>query len=286
MTYRAATAQTGFAFSSTSLPTLGPGAWGDEVWELQQSLADWLTRTNPVRAQQFAAICEQARRRQGYAYYGPQTKEVVRQYQRARGLKDDGIVGPRTWGKLEPGGVPRRPVVAPTVPEPTAPDPGQDRQRGGGLEVLPAGVDPRVLRRYEGARANAVRWLVQRTKAPPHSVVERWRVLVAACFPADAVNDALRTIFYESSGRPHVPHWNNNGSVDVGLFQMNSVHRGGYGIQSAAEWKRVMATATDMPAAPPPPQAVNNVMAAFVLFTDARGRFGRDWVAVRRHGIP
>ena len=32
--------------------------------------------------------------------FGPKTKKAVQEYQRANGLEDDGIAGPKTWAKL------------------------------------------------------------------------------------------------------------------------------------------------------------------------------------------
>ena len=32
--------------------------------------------------------------------FGPLTEKAVKDYQRAHGLVDDGIVGPKTWGAL------------------------------------------------------------------------------------------------------------------------------------------------------------------------------------------
>ena len=35
--------------------------------------------------------------------YGPLTEEAVITFQRANGLTPDGIVGPKTWAKIQPG---------------------------------------------------------------------------------------------------------------------------------------------------------------------------------------
>jgi peptidoglycan hydrolase-like protein with peptidoglycan-binding domain len=34
------------------------------------------------------------------AVFGPKTEQAVKKYQKYRGLTIDGIVGPKTWGKL------------------------------------------------------------------------------------------------------------------------------------------------------------------------------------------
>jgi peptidoglycan hydrolase-like protein with peptidoglycan-binding domain len=277
----------GVSMLAPSIPTSGQaghrtlrvGDRGEDVGELQQGLVAWLARTSPGRAAQFEAACNQARRAHGSPQFGPLTQAVVAEFQSRNGLGHRSLVDAATWDALarSAAGQPGTPAATPAhqTTEPSLPSP----------QGAMAGVHPVVLQRYQQA-ARTARLVVHRTGHSPHPVVERWRAVVAAYFPADAVSDALRTIFYESSGRPFVQHWNRNGSVDVGLFQMNSVHRSSYGIHTVAEWVRVMGTPHDVLATPTPAQVANNVMAAFVLFADGRGHFGRAWVAARKHGIP
>lgn len=66
-------------------PLLRRTARGEEVKALQQRL----------RAAGFLAGAADG-------IFGPQTERAVRKYQRAQGLKADGIVGPLTWGALIP----------------------------------------------------------------------------------------------------------------------------------------------------------------------------------------
>jgi len=252
---------------STAHRTLRIGDWGEEVSELQQRLVAWLAESNPHRAAQYEAACRQARRAHGSGQFGPMTQALVAEFQAAHQIGQRGVVDSATWDALAS---PAASSVA-NRPSPTS---------------AVTGVHPRVLQSYQQAVRTLKLLVVHRATVRPHPVVERWREAVAAYFPVEAVNDALRTIFYESSGRPYILHWNRNSSVDAGLFQMNSIHRGNYGISTSAEWTRVMATAADVLATPTPVQVANNIMAAFILFAANRGRFGRSWVAARKHGIP
>ncbi len=75
-----------FAAAATSFPSLSQGASGSAVRDLQNKL-----------------------RNAGYAIdvdgqFGPQTKNAVLAFQRARGLEVDGVVGPQTWGALNSQG--------------------------------------------------------------------------------------------------------------------------------------------------------------------------------------
>lgn len=103
--------------------------------------------------------------------------------------------------------------------------------------------------------------------------VERWRGLVARHFPAHAVDDALRIIFYESSGDPNAVRLNANGTLDVGLFQMSSGHMQGCGVSTFERWRELMS------------HPETNVQAALRLWRGAGERFGKDWVTARRHDI-
>ena len=48
-------------------------------------------------------------------YYGPQTEKAVREYQRARGIKIDGIYGPRTKNMLENEDYAKSLVTSPSI---------------------------------------------------------------------------------------------------------------------------------------------------------------------------
>ena len=63
-----------------------PGMRGPAVGELQAVLIRLGLLKDTV------ANCDE--------FYGPATQEVVKAFQRSRGLKDDGCVGPKTWAAL------------------------------------------------------------------------------------------------------------------------------------------------------------------------------------------
>lgn len=67
-------------------PTLRRGAKGDLVEEVQQSLSSY---TGPIDGD-----------------FGPMTEAAVRTFQREQGLVPDGIVGPKTWQRLDRSGGP------------------------------------------------------------------------------------------------------------------------------------------------------------------------------------
>lgn len=68
--------------SISSTPTLRQGSRGAAVSQLQQKL----------RAHGFNVSVD--------GDFGPRTADAVRAFQRAKGLSVDGVVGPRTWAKL------------------------------------------------------------------------------------------------------------------------------------------------------------------------------------------
>jgi hypothetical protein len=103
--------------------------------------------------------------------------------------------------------------------------------------------------------------------------VERWRDLVSRHFPARVVDDALRLVFYESSGDPNAVHLNTNGTLEVGLFQMNSGNMQGFGVNTLERWRELMS------------HPETNVKAALRLWREAGERFGKDWVTARKHAI-
>lgn len=74
----------GGAKPATSQPTVRRGDSGPAVWTLQNALN---------RLPAYSVIVD--------SVFGAQTDAAVRAFQRARGLVVDGIVGPKTWGKLE-----------------------------------------------------------------------------------------------------------------------------------------------------------------------------------------
>jgi hypothetical protein len=99
-------------------------------------------------------------------------------------------------------------------------------------------------------------------------------------FPPAVINNALRVIYHESKGDPIAVGINTNGTIDVGLFQMNSGHR--YGLHkwhdfpeyTVAEWRSLMI------------QPEENVRMAHFIWEEAGGRFSGDWVTARAHRIP
>lgn len=76
------------------------------------------------------------------------------------------------------------------------------------------------------AEANRLQALVQQSRQgfTAKANVEQWRPLVAKYFPANQVDNALRVMTGESGGRPDATNYNRNGSIDRGLFQINSCH--------------------------------------------------------------
>lgn len=62
--------------------------------------------------------------------FGPQTDSVVRAYQQVKGLKVDGIVGPKTWAALMGGGVNETPQPEPVKPPTDKITTGQDADEG------------------------------------------------------------------------------------------------------------------------------------------------------------
>jgi peptidoglycan hydrolase-like protein with peptidoglycan-binding domain len=62
--------------------TLREGSKGDEVRTLQELFTNYFKEVNID------------------GIFGPKTKAVVVDFQKARGLNPDGIVGPKTWGSL------------------------------------------------------------------------------------------------------------------------------------------------------------------------------------------
>ena len=63
--------------------------------------------------------------------FGPKTEAAVKAWQKANGLKDDGIVGPGTWGKLfESSVVTEDKIVAPVISSPSVGGLKIDKLRG------------------------------------------------------------------------------------------------------------------------------------------------------------
>jgi len=81
------------AAPSSSSPTLKTGAHGAAVSDLQQRL----------RAHGYNVSVD--------GDFGAKTANAVRQFQRAKGLTADGVVGPKTWAKLK-----AKPTSSPTPP--------------------------------------------------------------------------------------------------------------------------------------------------------------------------
>jgi peptidoglycan hydrolase-like protein with peptidoglycan-binding domain len=68
-------------------PTIGPGATGDAVRQLQRALR---------RAPDPGLVAD--------GIFGPITEQTVRAFQQGAGLQVDGVVGPLTWAALPDGG--------------------------------------------------------------------------------------------------------------------------------------------------------------------------------------
>lgn len=81
--------------ATTSFPSLSQGASGSAVRDLQ----------NKLRAAGFSIDVD--------GEFGPQTRNAVLAFQRARGLDVDGVVGPQTWAALNQ--VPAAPTTGPTL---------------------------------------------------------------------------------------------------------------------------------------------------------------------------
>ncbi|WP_217442055.1 MULTISPECIES: peptidoglycan-binding protein [Myxococcus] len=82
---RVATATTAAAATP---PTVRQGSKGATVTTLQKKLAAAGFNPGPIDGD-----------------FGPKTRAAVLSFQKAKGLKQDGIVGPKTWGALNAGGV-------------------------------------------------------------------------------------------------------------------------------------------------------------------------------------
>lgn len=65
-------------------PTIQTGSEGEDVKLVQRFLG--IPQSEP-----------------GYGHFGPKTETAVREYQRRQGLTVDGVVGPRTWGRILSG---------------------------------------------------------------------------------------------------------------------------------------------------------------------------------------
>ncbi|MCP3104051.1 peptidoglycan-binding protein [Myxococcus sp. K15C18031901] len=74
--------------TSSTPPTVREGAKGATVTDLQKRLAAAGFNPGPVDG-----------------LFGPKTEKAVKAFQKAKGLAQDGIVGPKTWGALKAGGV-------------------------------------------------------------------------------------------------------------------------------------------------------------------------------------
>jgi hypothetical protein len=75
-------------------PLLRLGDVGPAVLELKRALRDWLAANDAVAAPTFRMNTS----------FGPALKTAVEAFQQANGLEVDGVVGPDTWGLLEPVG--------------------------------------------------------------------------------------------------------------------------------------------------------------------------------------
>ena len=107
---------------SPSMPTLRTGSRGSAVIDLQTRLATAGFSPGPADG-----------------IFGSRTDGAVRSFQRARGLKVDGVVGPLTWGELL-GTTAPQPAPGTGSPSPTPGSGGFPAAWSNGPVNPPAGV--------------------------------------------------------------------------------------------------------------------------------------------------
>lgn len=115
--------------AAAASPTLRPGSRGPEVIALQEAL----------RAAGFDLKVD--------GVYGRVTSGAVSQYQRAKGLKQDGIAGPLTLGSLT-GGTAASPT---TPPSPSPTPPGTDSPQTTAYSTLRVGMRSSAVRALQEA---------------------------------------------------------------------------------------------------------------------------------------
>lgn len=123
--------------ASSSQPLLADGARGPEVKALQRTLTSLGFDCGPVDGK-----------------FGPQTEAAVVAFQRAQKLTVDGIVGPETWGALQPSGRPPPPPPSDGFDPPRGPTP--PARGGAGTPAVPSATPETVNAAARAPLSNGV----------------------------------------------------------------------------------------------------------------------------------
>ena len=119
--------------ASETLPLLKAGDSHGAVRDLQHALKGWIwTSTTEECGVNNAKGCDSPSSIDGSGYFGAATLATVLAFQKAKGLKDDGKVGEKTWEALGLEGSNSRPGSSELGPAPAdaAPLPSVDSLKG------------------------------------------------------------------------------------------------------------------------------------------------------------